>query len=56
MKIEELYLLFKQCTGITTDTRNVKDGCMFFALKGEKFNGNLFAAGRLKKWRKICCS
>ena len=52
MKIEELYLLYKQCTGITTDTRNVKKGCMFFALKGEKFNGNLFASDALKSGAK----
>lgn len=52
MKIEELYLWYKQCTGITTDTRNVKEGCMFFALKGEKFNGNLFAADALKSGAK----
>ncbi len=52
MKMEELYLLYKQCTGITTDTRNVKEGCMFFALKGEKFNGNLFAVDALKSGAK----
>lgn len=52
MKIEELYLLFMQCTGVTTDTRSIKEGCMFFALKGEKFNGNLFAAEALKNGAK----
>ena len=38
-----LFQLFKQSTGITTDTRKVEPGNLFFALKGSNFNGNLFA-------------
>ena len=46
--VEELYELYKKCTGITTDSRQIKEGVMFFALKGEKFDGNDFAEDALK--------
>lgn len=45
---EDLYPLFRQGAGICTDSRNLKTGDIFFALKGEKFNGNLFAADAIK--------
>jgi len=48
ISVEELYALYNKCTGITTDSRNIKDGSMFFALKGEKFDGNDFAEDALK--------
>jgi len=41
--IEQLYQQFKNSTGICTDTRKIKQGNIFFALKGPNFNGNLFA-------------
>lgn len=31
------------CRGVSTDTRNIKPGDLYIALKGERFNGNLFA-------------
>lgn len=43
MKIAEIYSLFQQSNGITTDTRKITDNCLFFALKGDNFNGNTFA-------------
>ncbi len=46
--VEELYALYKRCSGITTDSRQIKDGVMFFALRGEKFDGNDFALDALK--------
>lgn len=33
----------KQSISVSTDTRNLRAGCVFFALKGEHFNGNSFA-------------
>ena len=48
ISVEELYALYKRCTGITTDSRKIKDGVMFFAMKGEKFDGNDFAVDALK--------
>ncbi|MFT5824044.1 MAG: UDP-N-acetylmuramoyl-tripeptide--D-alanyl-D-alanine ligase [Crocinitomix sp.] len=49
MTIETLYQYFKEGTGITTDTRNLKDGAIFFALKGANFNGNEFAEKALQE-------
>lgn len=43
MTIPELYQLFLQYPSVQTDTRKLKDGDIFFALKGPNFNGNLFA-------------
>lgn len=34
---------FSACSGVTTDTRTAGKGQLFFALKGENFNGNLYA-------------
>ena len=43
MMIEELYKLYQQYPSVQTDTRKLKAGDIFFALKGPNFNGNLFA-------------
>ena len=43
MSIEKLYALYRQHPSIQTDTRKLKPGDIFFALKGENFNGNAFA-------------
>ncbi|HEY4207813.1 MAG TPA: Mur ligase family protein, partial [Puia sp.] len=48
MNIERLYQLFLQHPSIQTDTRKLRGGDLFFALKGPNFNGNLFATGALK--------
>lgn len=41
--IEELYQIYLKHPSVQTDTRKLKPGDIFFALKGEKFNGNAFA-------------
>ena len=43
ISIETLYSLFEKNPTITTDSRSCPSGSIFFALKGENFNGNLFA-------------
>jgi len=43
MKIEELYNIFLQHPIISTDTRKLTRGSLFFALKGQNFDGNKFA-------------
>ena len=48
MDITALYQIFCQCTGVTTDSRNCPAGSLFFALKGDTFNGNAFAARALE--------
>ncbi|HXB10438.1 MAG TPA: Mur ligase family protein, partial [Bacteroidia bacterium] len=41
--IEEIYKVYIQHPIVGTDTRNIKQGSIFFALKGGNFNANLFA-------------
>lgn len=48
MQIERLYAKFKQFPHIQTDTRSLKAGEIFFALKGPNFNGNVFAQQALE--------
>ncbi|MBP5210284.1 MAG: UDP-N-acetylmuramoyl-tripeptide--D-alanyl-D-alanine ligase, partial [Bacteroidales bacterium] len=43
MDIKSLHKLFLSCKGVSTDTRKIEPGVMFFALKGENFDGNDFA-------------
>ena len=49
MKISELYNIFKQFPKVITDSRNVFKDSLFFALKGENFNGNEYANDAIKK-------
>ena len=42
MKIDDIHSLFSKSSGISTDTRKIKKNNIFFCLKGEKFDGNLF--------------
>lgn len=49
MNIKELYDFYRQHPVITTDSRDCPEGSIFFALKGESFDGNKFAAQALAK-------
>ncbi|MDR1054627.1 MAG: UDP-N-acetylmuramoyl-tripeptide--D-alanyl-D-alanine ligase [Prevotellaceae bacterium] len=44
MNIEQLYQLFLQHPDICTDTRRIIPNALFFALKGDNFDGNEFAS------------
>lgn len=48
MQIEELYKIYRQYPSVQTDTRKLKTGDIFFALKGDNFNGNKFAKQALE--------
>tara|TARA_B100000795_G_scaffold89373_1_gene65055 strand:+ start:8022 stop:9281 length:1260 start_codon:yes stop_codon:yes gene_type:complete len=48
MKIASLYNLYRQHFLVDTDTRNIRENTLFFALKGDNFNGNSFAEEALK--------
>lgn len=48
MEISQLYEIFKQYPSITTDTRNCAKDSIFFALKGDNFNGNQYAKKALE--------
>lgn len=49
MKIDQLHDLFIKSEGASIDTRKISPGSIFFALKGENFNANEFAAEALNK-------
>ena len=49
MNIEQLYKLYSQNYLVDTDTRKIRSGSIYFALKGENFNGNHFAIEALNK-------
>ncbi|OEK06233.1 UDP-N-acetylmuramoyl-tripeptide--D-alanyl-D-alanine ligase [Roseivirga misakiensis] len=47
--IDQLYAAFQKSTGVSTDTRTIKSGNIWFALKGPNFNANRFADQALEK-------
>ena len=48
MLTEELYKIYLQHPSVQTDTRKLKPGDLFFALKGPNFNGNRFVKQALE--------
>ncbi|CAN5330580.1 UDP-N-acetylmuramoyl-tripeptide--D-alanyl-D-alanine ligase [soil metagenome] len=49
MNIEELYKLYTVNKSVSTDSRNITKGDIYFALKGYHFNGNKYASEALAK-------
>lgn len=49
MNIQGLHELFLNCSSVSTDTRKIVPNSMFFAIKGERFDANTFAAEALEK-------
>ena len=47
--MQQLYKLYKETTGICTDTRNIQKESLFIALKGRNFNGNTFAENAVNR-------
>jgi len=55
MKINALYGHFKKCNNqVSTDTRKIIKGSIFFALKGKNFDGNDYALEALKNGAAYC--
>ena len=48
----DLYQKYRECSGVSTDTRKIPSDSMFFALKGPNFDANLFAEQALEKGAK----
>ena len=48
MNIIDIYNMYKSCGSVTTDSRAIKGGEIFFALKGENFDGNEYAMKALE--------
>ncbi len=49
MSIEELYQLYQQHPSVSTDSRKITQNCLFFALKGDNFDGNQYAPQAIEK-------
>ncbi len=49
MHVDDLYELYLKNPVVSTDSRYIKKGSMFFALKGKNFDGNAFASSALEK-------
>lgn len=54
MEINDLYQIYLQYPSVQTDSRKVKQGDIFFALKGPNFNGNHYAAQALDDGASFC--
>ena len=52
MTISQLYDCFLACKGVSTDTRQITEDCLFVALRGDKFDGNQYAKDALEKGAK----
>ena len=50
ISIKDLYSIFADCSySVSTDSRTVRKGDLFFALRGENFDGNAYAAQAVSK-------
>lgn len=49
MEIKDLHSVFLRSSGICTDTRLLTDGCIYVALKGDNFDGNMFVKQALSQ-------
>lgn len=47
--LEKIYQQFLECRSVSTDTRKIEKGTIFFALKGGNFDGNDFALQALEQ-------
>ena len=53
--MENLYQKYLDCAqNIATDTRKITSNCLFFALKGDNFDGNAYAATALAAGAAFC--
>jgi UDP-N-acetylmuramoyl-tripeptide--D-alanyl-D-alanine ligase len=48
MEIHDLHRIFLHCGTVITDTRKITPGCLFVALKGDRFDANEFAEEAIK--------
>jgi UDP-N-acetylmuramoyl-tripeptide--D-alanyl-D-alanine ligase len=49
MKTEQLFTIFKESVGVSTDSRTIEKGQIFFALWGENYNGNKYVSEALSR-------
>lgn len=54
MKLTQLYQKFIESSGVSTDTRTLKKDTIYFALKGDNFDGNKFVSQAIENGAKYC--
>jgi UDP-N-acetylmuramoyl-tripeptide--D-alanyl-D-alanine ligase len=54
MEIASIYKKFKSCASVSTDTRKINKDDMYFALKGDNFDGNKFVKQAFDNGAKYC--
>lgn len=54
--MEQLFNLFYECSGVSTDTRTIKEGNLFICLKGERYDANEYAEEAIKQGAKFVIS
>jgi len=54
MEISKLHQLFLSSQGVSTDTRSIETGQIYFALKGPSFDGNEYCQAALEKGASYC--
>ncbi len=52
--LNQLYLAYMRSHAVTTDSRAITPGCIFFAFRGEHFDGNAFAPQALEQGAAYC--
>lgn len=52
--LERLYQAYLSSRTVTTDSRAITPGCIFFAFRGEHFDGNAFAPQALEQGAALC--
>ena len=52
MEIQDLYTRYLICSSVSIDTRTLQEDAMFFAIKGDNFDGNRFAQAAIEKGAK----
>ncbi len=50
--LDSIYNKYLECTGVSTDTRSIQSGDLFFALTGPNFNGNQYAVQAIESGAK----
>lgn len=49
LALESIYEIYLKHPSVTTDSRQITEGCLFFALRGDHFDGNTFAKKALEQ-------
>ena len=49
MELKKIYKIFLNSSGVSIDTRTIKQNNIYFAIRGSNFDGNKFANEAIKR-------